>query len=146
MKYTAVLVMVACMALAGSSYSTVRAQQAAARSVLEGVYTLEQSKRGETRFASDCAACHDAKLTGDIGPALVGKDFIGGWKSMTVGDLFEKIKTDMPANAPGTLTAAQTADVLAFVLSANRYPAGTTELPPDAALLKNVRMAEPPAQ
>ena len=34
----------------------------------------------------------------------------------------------MPATAPGTLTPAQTADVLAFILKSSKYPAGSTAL------------------
>ena len=49
----------------------------------------------------------------------------------------------MPSNAPGTLTPEQYADVMAFVLSVNKYPAGQTELPTTSAALKSVKMVEP---
>ena len=128
--------------LAGA-YSTVRAQ--APKSVLDGVYTEAQSKRGDKVYADNCATCHGPKLEGTDtgGPTLVGKDFVNGWKDMSVGALLSKISMDMPSNAPGTLTPAQYADVMAFVLSVNKYPAGQTELPTDAAVLKAVKMAEP---
>ena len=128
--------------LAGA-YSTVRAQ--APKSVLDGVYTEAQSKRGDKVYADNCATCHGPKLEGTDtgGPTLVGKDFVNGWKEMSAGALLSKISMDMPSNAPGTLTPAQYADVMAFVLSVNKYPAGQTELPTDAAALKAVKMAEP---
>ena len=50
----------------------------------------------------------------------------------------------MPSSAPGTLTPEQYADVMSFVLSVNKYPAGKTELPKDGAGLKDVKMAAPP--
>jgi S-disulfanyl-L-cysteine oxidoreductase SoxD len=128
--------------LAGA-YSTVRAQ--APKSVLDGIYTEAQSKRGDKVYADNCATCHGPKLEGTDtgGPTLVGKDFVSGWKEMSAGALLSKISMDMPSNAPGTLMPAQYADVMAFVLSVNKYPAGQTELPTDAAALKTVKMAEP---
>jgi hypothetical protein len=48
----------------------------------------------------------------------------------------------MPAYAPGSLMPAQTADVLAHMLSVNKYPAGTAELAPGPEL-KSITI-EPP--
>ena len=50
------------------------------------------------------------------------------WNGKSLGDLYEKIQTTMPATAPGTLMPAQTADLLAFVLKASKFPAGSTAL------------------
>lgn len=136
-----VLTIIAGTALVAASFSTVRAQ--APKSVAAGVYTADQAKRGEALYADTCASCHDPKLIGGIGPALAGKDFIAGWKDKTVGDVFTKIKIEMPLTAPGTLSADQTADVVSFILSANQFPAGATALAADAAPLKDIHMAEP---
>ena len=127
------------------STSTVGAQQPAERSVNDGVYAADQSKRGEMVYAETCAACHDPALTGGVGPALAGTEFITAWKEMTVGDLFDRVKTTMPLSAPGTLTNEQTADVVAFVLSTNKFPAGAAPLATDLEALKDVKMAEPGA-
>ena len=106
-------------------YATVGAQ--AAKSVKEGVYTAEQAKRGETIYKENCAACHGEDLAGSGPmPALAGNDFVANWK--TVGDLFEKTHTSMPASAPGSLSEQQTSDIIAFMLSKSNFPAGTTEL------------------
>lgn len=131
-------------ALAAASFSTVRAQQAT-RSVNDGVYAADQAKRGELLYADACAACHDPKLTGGVGPALAGKEFIGAWKDKTVGDVFTKINLGMPPTPPGTLTPEQTTDVLSFILSANQFPAGATALAADATPLTEIHMAEPAA-
>jgi len=128
-------------ALAAASFASVRAQQPASRTVLDGVYAAEQAKRGETLYADNCAACHDPQLGGGVGPALAGADFLGAWKDKTVGDLFETIKNTMPLTAPGTLTAAQTADAVSFILSFNKFPAGAMELAADPAPLKAVKFA-----
>ena len=59
--------------------------------------------------------------------------------------LFTKIKVEMPLTAPGTLTADQTADLVAYMLSVNKFPAGATPLPADDAALKEIKLAEPAA-
>jgi len=51
----------------------------------------------------------------------------------------------MPSSAPGSLTPEQYADVMAYVLSINKYPAGQAEIAKDGAGLKSVKMAAPKA-
>ena len=54
-------------------------------------------------------------------------------------DLFEKIQTSMPADHPGALSRATNADILAYILKANKMPAGKNELPSDAEELKQIQ-------
>ena len=101
----------------------------ATRSVNEGVYTADQAKKGEATYKEQCAACHGDNLEGSGPmPPLAGKDFLANWGGKTVGDLYEKTQTTMPATAPGTLMPAQVADILAFLLKSSKYPAGSTAL------------------
>jgi mono/diheme cytochrome c family protein len=121
----------------------VAAQQ---RSVKDGVYSEEQAKRGEVVYAEACANCHGEHLEGiDMSPALVGGTFSSNWNTLTVGDLFDRIRTTMPMDRPGTITPQQNADVIAYMLKANEYPAGTTELPNTVTPLKTITI-EPAAQ
>jgi len=114
---------------------------AADPSVWNGVYTAEQAKRGETAYLQACASCHGPALDGgDMTPPLVGGAFTSNWNDLTVGDLFDRIRTTMPLDAPGRLSRPQTADVIAFVLKANGWPAGTTELAPNPPVLKQIRI------
>src|SRR5262245_3378484 len=144
MKITSSALFVVAFAALGAAYTTVRAQQPA--SVLDGVYTAAQAKRGEKVYSDTCGVCHGPKLGGTDtgGPTLTGPDFVNGWKDMSLGALLNKINMDMPSNAPGTLEPQQYADSLAYVLSVNKYPAGMTELPTDPSALKAVKMAAPP--
>ena len=130
----------AIVAAFSTTESGLRAQSG--RSVAEGVYTEEQAKRGEKVYAEHCAACHGKELKGmsDIIPSLAGEDFVGRWKDKTAGELFEKIKTTMPAISPGALTPEQTADSMAYMLSISKFPAGTTELPAAPEELKQIRI------
>jgi len=106
-------------------YASVGAQ--GATSVKQGVYTADQAKRGEALYKENCAACHGEDLAGSGPmPALTGNDFITNWK--TVGDLFEKTHSSMPASAPGSLSEQQTSDIISFLLSKANFPAGQTEL------------------
>jgi mono/diheme cytochrome c family protein len=145
MRYERVLATLigAAFAAAVSVSTTPLGAQGAASSVNDGVYSAEQSTRGATVYTNNCAACHDPNLIGGVGPALAGTEFITTWKEMTVADLFDRIKTTMPLTAPGTLTPEQTADVVAFILNSNKFPAGMTPLASDVAALKGVKMAEP---
>ena len=118
-----------------------RAQEPAeTRSVWDGVYTDEQAKRGEEVYRKECAACHGEMLTGgESAPPLTGGAFQANWNGLTLGDLFERIRKTMPLSKPGRLTRQQNADVLAFMLSINKFPAGKTELYRQAEMLKEIR-------
>jgi S-disulfanyl-L-cysteine oxidoreductase SoxD len=118
--------------------ATVQAQESA--SVWDGVYTQEQAARGKAVYARECASCHGAGLNGSgQAPPLAGADFEGDWNGQTADDLFEKMQTSMPADRPGQLSREQNADILAFLLSSNGFPAGPKELPTDAAALQKIK-------
>ena len=111
------------------------------RSVWDGVYTAEQAKRGHELYAKECASCHGADLTGgESAPPLAGAGFLSNWTSLTVGDLFERTRLSMPENNPGKLSRAQNADIVAYLLSANRFPEGKAELDKQAEALKQIRI------
>src|SRR5512134_2500617 len=107
------------------SYAVLGAQGKASA----GVYTADQAARGEAIYKEQCAACHGDNLEGSGPmPPLAGTDFLANWKGKTLGDLYEKTQTTMPATAPGTLTPEQAADVLSYLLKVSKYPEGTTAL------------------
>jgi cytochrome c len=111
------------------------------RSVWDGVYTDEQSQRGERTYSDSCATCHAADLTGSqVVPALVGADFLTKLNGSMVSDLLDRVRTTMPQDSPGSLSSPQYTDVVAFMLNKNKFPAGTTELPADFDELKTIRI------
>ena len=62
-----------------------------------------------------------------------------------MGDLFESIRAVHAGGRPGTLSRQQNADILAYMLSVNQFPAGKTELQKDTDRLKQIRfLAEKP--
>ena len=110
-------------------------------SVWDGVFTGEQAKRGAAVYAKACASCHGDQMEGEgQAPPLSGSDFTSKWDKQVVDDLFEIVKTSMPADEPGSLTPAQNADILAYIIQVNKFPAGKTELPSDADGLKKIRI------
>ena len=152
MKTPAILVIAAATGVAvtigilsGSIVRPVAAQ--AGRTVLDGVYSDEQAARGKKLYVESCSSCHQEGLQGaDLAPALKGDDFVLKWAGYSMQDLFDKIATTMPADAPGTLTPQVNADIVAFILQVNKFPAGHDALKPDAPLLKAIAITpKPPA-
>jgi mono/diheme cytochrome c family protein len=118
------LAVLICSAIQSSS----RAQAQQQRTAADGVYTDAQAARGEATSDTKCVACHGVALGGDIAPPLVGQDFLTVWQKPPLADLFDKILNTMPADALGTLTRPETADLVAYLLKANKFPTGNAEL------------------
>ena len=120
------------------------ARQAA--SVWDGIYTAEQARRGEPLYQQSCAECHGPDLAGgEMSPGLAGGEFVWNWNGLSVGDLFERLRVSMPQGVPGSVSRQEKADILAFMLEANDFPAGDTELASRTALLAGINfLAEKP--
>jgi mono/diheme cytochrome c family protein len=115
--------------------------QDATRSVWDGVYTEAQATRGQGLYNQHCASCHADSLTGgEMSPPLAGGDFLANWNGLTMGELFDRIRTTMPQNKPGKLSREVNADITAFILNFNKFPAGKTELPHATEFLKEIRI------
>ena len=109
------------------------------RSVWDGIFTADQAKRGHEVYNKECGSCHGSELTGgESAPPLAGSGFLSNWTTHTVGELFERVRVSMPDSNPGSLSRAQVADVIAFLLSANRFPEGKEELDKQVEVLKQI--------
>ncbi len=109
------------------------------RTVRDGVYTDAQAARGAAIYKEKCAMCHGPTLGGSLAPPLAGDAFAANWGG-PLSAIVDKIQATMPANAMGTLTRAQAADVLAFMLQTSTFPAGRAELPSEDAALKTITL------
>jgi S-disulfanyl-L-cysteine oxidoreductase SoxD len=116
------------------------------QSAWAGIYTPDQAAQGASFYQSRCASCHGASLEGsEDAPPLSGREFTGDWDWGNLADLFEKIQYTMPASRPGTLREDQVAEVLSYILKANRFPAGRVNLPQNADDLRGILfLAEKP--
>jgi S-disulfanyl-L-cysteine oxidoreductase SoxD len=115
------------------------------KSAWAGIYTKNQAVRGESGYHEHCAFCHGVSLEGtDDAPPLAGPDFREDWDGANIADLFEKIQFTMPPKQPGPLSDQQSADILAYILEFNGFPAGPSALSAMADDLRGVRFVSTP--
>src|ERR1051326_5439366 len=113
--------------------------QESPRTTWDGVYNEDQAQRGRAVFLDQCSNCHGRNLEGaDMTPALTGAGFMSNWDSLTVGDLADRIRISMPLNSPGVLSRQEVADVVAYILRFNQFPAGKGELPREVQAMKTI--------
>jgi quinoprotein glucose dehydrogenase len=125
---------------AGALVTSITLASSPLKSQWDGAYTKAQAGRGESLYSQHCAICHGPDLLGgEMAPPLIGGTFQSNWNELSLGDLFERIRTSMPLNAPGSLSRQQCADVLAYLLSKDSYPAGQSELPTQTETLKETK-------
>lgn len=125
----------------GSSASAGAAAPLPRLSTVSGVYSEAQAKRGEAIFNATCSACHVAS---DYSGDAFRSHFVGG----TAFDMYNTIRSSMPQDSPGSLTDAQYADVVAFMLKLNGLPSRSRDLPAvdDSLKLITVEAKSPQAQ
>jgi quinoprotein glucose dehydrogenase len=105
------------------------------------LYSAAQAARGKTRYAEQCAVCHGAGLEGiEMAPSLAGADFMDRWTGQSIGDLFERMRTTMPKGRPGSLSREANAEIMAYILSMNQFPAGPGDLPSQTPALNRIRI------
>lgn len=104
-----------------------------ANAASSGDYTQSQAHAGEQVYAQHCVQCHGSDLQGKAGPPLAGSRFAENlrFSKMSGQQLYDFIKTHMPANAPGSLSDEQYRKVFAYLLAQNGYPAGSKPLSSD---------------
>jgi mono/diheme cytochrome c family protein len=109
--------------------------------VRDGVYDDTQAERGKGQYLKECSSCHLADLGGsDQAVPLKGEAFILQWENRTVSDLFKSISATMPQGTPGQLSSQTYIDIVAFLLQANEFPAGSIALPRNAEGLDGIRI------
>jgi polyvinyl alcohol dehydrogenase (cytochrome) len=108
--------------------------------VADGVYSAAQADRGKALYVRDCATgCHSENLAGGgPTPSLAGPDFRSRWNGISLAELFKKIRTTMPKSSPGSLGEADYLAIMSYVLAANDFPAGSTDLTGDPAVLERI--------
>ena len=102
---------------------------------------------GEKLYATQCLACHGAKLEGGIGPALTGglgslatdkplKTVQSYWPYATT--LYDYIRRTMPFQSPQSLTNDEVYAVTGYILNVNKLM--DRDRPVNAETLKAVKM------
>ena len=109
------------------------------KSVWDAVYSQDQARRGQAKYAQVCVLCHEADLTGsDQVPSLAGAEFLDRWNDRSVGDLADRIRLTMPVEDIGSLNLQTSTDITAYLLQANNFPAGQEELKADRSAMKSL--------
>ncbi len=106
-------------------------QSTSAQAPRPALYTEAQAQAGKQVYGKFCVACHGANLHGTAAPSVAGTDFLATAKNndWTLEVIRYLVFTMMPLNAGGQLTPEQYADVTAFLLASNCFPAGDTPFP-----------------
>ena len=104
----------------------------ARRSTNDGVYSEAQAARGKVLFEDVCLVCHTDPF------------WKPSWHGRSLGDLYAFVLRFMPDDNPGSLSSAEAASALAYILRSNGVAAGTAALPEDATALERIIIDEPP--
>jgi hypothetical protein len=115
---------------AATFLTVVSAQAPAAKTTKGRVYSATQAARGEQTYMSTCVSCHP--------PATYKGAVFLNWQGRSLGDLLAFLSEKMPKNDPGSLSAKEYTQVMAFLLKLNGMPAGRAELPADPAALRGI--------
>ena len=93
-------------------------------------FTAAQVAAGSATFQAHCSACHGTQLEGGAGPALSGANFktLSSKVHAVVSDIFGYMTTNMPMDAPASLSHTEYVNVMAFILSKNGYHPGGSPL------------------
>ncbi len=103
------------------------------------VFTSGQAAAGKELYGARCSTCHGAELKGGTAPALAGTTFLRVWTpKSTWSDVYFILSSTMPPGSSSSLSPAQKAAITAYLLDRNGYPAGPTELAPDAPVLRQL--------
>ena len=110
-------------------------------SIWEGIFTEDQVARGKAAYSANCASCHSGDLRGNSNtPSLLGMSFMFIWENQSLGDLYTKMREEMPSDRPASLSTQTYADLLAFLLQSNQFPVGEQELKGDIAILNQINI------
>ena len=122
------------LVLAGCSMGIVAAAaQSPSKSTYDGVYTAAQAERGKKTFNDKCTACHEpSRFSGDT--------FHESWDGKALKEIWDVASGTMPEDNPGSLKQNEYADIIAYFLSLNDYPAGDSELQPGAAAMASIKV------
>ena len=112
-------------------------------SAADGLYTAAQAGAGEKLYVDQCVSCHGTMqaFVPEMAALLGDHTFRNRWEGRPLGEMYVTIINAMPQDAPGTLSPEETASLIAYILSSNRFPAGDTALPSDVDALNGIPFA-----
>ena len=89
------------------------------RTINDEIYSDAQAESGEQLYKQHCLTCHDKKYFRPV---------LKAWDGRSLEVFFTVMSASMPESNPGALLEKEYVDILAYILSLSRYPAGDAEL------------------
>ena len=86
-----------------------------------GLFSATQAERGRQSYGESCSECHSLS-------DFRGTDFEWNWRRRTAWDFYQEVAASMPEDKPGKLSPGTYTDIVAYVLSLNRYQIGSKDL------------------
>lgn len=127
-----ILFLAGAMLAAATTFAALDVAAAQTKNASEGVYTAAQATRGRDLYDSSCASCHELSK-------FKGPEFTKAWTDKPLTDLHTAV-ISMPMDAPGSMKPQEYADILAYFLNINGYPAGQAELEGSEEAIKAVKI------
>ena len=93
------------------------------------IFSKKQAKTGQKLYEQNCLICHDKKYFRPV---------FKSWEGQSLGTLFLVMSSSMPQGNPGSLPDKEYIDILAYMISQNRYSTGEKELPTDVDKLNSI--------
>ena len=115
--------------LAAVIATSVNGAAADPRTTDDAVYTKMQAKVGEKLYKEHCLACHDKKYFGPV---------LKTWAGQSLGTFFSAMSATMPESNPGGLLEDEYVDVLAYIFSLSKFPAGDRALTHEGGALDEI--------
>ena len=76
------------------------------------IFSKKQAKTGQNLYEQNCLICHDKKYFRPV---------FKSWEGQSLGTLFLVMSSSMPQGNPGSLPDKEYIDILAYMMSQNRY-------------------------
>jgi mono/diheme cytochrome c family protein len=105
--------------------------QAEPRTTQDGVYSKAQAKQGGKIYKQQCQVCHDKKYFRPV---------LKRWSGQSAAILYDVMAGSMPESNPGGLLPDEYVDLMAYIFSQSRYPAG--EQPLKSAALAEITIED----
>jgi hypothetical protein len=118
--------------LAAVAYSAAAANgEPVQKTTNDGVYTKAQADGAKPQFDKICADCHPFTVAAKKKPKdlpLGDEPFFESWSGRTLSEMITLIALTMPNDGSATVTDEEAANLVAYILQQNGYPAGSTPL------------------
>lgn len=135
MNYMGRIAVVFAGLLAAATWNAALSARTQGATTNDGVYTAAQAASGKELYGQVCESCHQPSK-------FSGSEFSRAYGEKPLSEI-DAALSSMPMDNPGSLKPAEVAQLIAYFLSMNKYPAGDKELSGEPDNLKTITVAAP---